>query len=46
MLVMSLMNCLLSIPPIFMADAFGVAPPSLSSAPFAGAGEDWKKRGD
>jgi len=42
----------LYIPPIVMADAFGVAPPSLSSSPFAGpelegfAGEERKKSGD
>jgi hypothetical protein len=40
------------IPPIVMADAFGVAPPSLSSSPLAGpelggcAGEERKKSGD
>lgn len=37
---------------VFIALAFGVAPPSLSAAPFAFpatapfAGEDWKNRGD
>ena len=40
------------IPPIVIADAFGVAPPSLSSSPFAGpelegfAGEERKNSGD
>jgi len=42
----------LFIPPMVMPEAFGVAPPSLSSAPFAApdaegfAGEERKKRGD
>lgn len=44
-------QCRINIPPMFMALAFGVAPPSLSAAPFASSadpftGDERKNSGD